>query len=317
MTNISKISLIFLIAVASCFYCATVVLASTTPQIQTNYATNIQNTSATLNGYLSDLGSYGTATVYFQWGTTTSYVNQTSSMTVNYIGSFNQAISGLAPNTTFYFRAVAQNSYGTVYGQNMSFTTADSNYYGNGTLTVTKKVINLSSGNLNWQNSVLASPNNILSFAVTLQASNQNVNNVIVRDILPANLIYKGNLTVNTSTSYSGDITSGINIGTISAGQIVVVAYQAQVANSTNFAYGTTTLTNNATISSQNGTQTSTATVIVNRSQVYGASSVSTGLTNNFLTDSFFLPLLLIILGLWLYFSGLVYGFADWLKKKV
>lgn len=37
--------------------------------------------------------------------------------------------------------------------------------------------------------------------------------------------------------------------------------------------------------------------------QVLGASDVATGLTNNFLTDSYFLPLLLVIAGLWFYFS--------------
>ncbi|MCX6718300.1 MAG: hypothetical protein NTY81_01710 [Candidatus Staskawiczbacteria bacterium] len=56
---------------------------------------------------------------------------------------------------------------------------------------------------------------------------------------------------------------------------------------------------------------------IINAGQVAGASSVSTGLTNNFLTDSFLLPLLLIIFSAWFYFSGEIYVFADKLKLKI
>lgn len=48
--------------------------------------------------------------------------------------------------------------------------------------------------------------------------------------------------------------------------------------------------------------------------QVAGASTVSTGLTNNPITDSFLLPLLLIAGGLWFYFSGKIYVFADKIK---
>lgn len=51
--------------------------------------------------------------------------------------------------------------------------------------------------------------------------------------------------------------------------------------------------------------------------QVAGASTISTGLTNDFLTDSFFLPMALIILSSWLYFSGNIYRFADWLRVKI
>ena len=157
-----------------------------------------------------------------------------------------------------------------------------------------------------------------MSFAVTLQANGQDVHNIMVRDVLPANLIYRGNLTVNTNSNYGGDITSGVNIGTVYAGQSVVVAYQTQVASTANFSYGATTLSNNATVtSSESGTQTAAATVMVNKSLVYGATTVSTGLTNNFLTDSFLLPLLLIILGLWFCFSGSALKFADKLKSFI
>lgn len=293
--------------------------------VQTNSATNIQNNSATLNGYLYNSNSYNTsALVWFQWGTDTNYGNTTFQQTLSYPGSFFQSISNLSPNITYHFRAAAQSNGSTVYGQDMTFNSNSSTYYGNGILTTNKQVINLSTGNLNWQTSVNAKPGDILSFAITMQAGNQDIHNVVVHDNLPANLIYKGNLTVNATTNYSGNPSAGINIGTIPANGVEIVSYQVQVAQSTNFIYGSTTLSNSATITStESGTQTARSTVIVNTTTAaapmtyYGPTYISTGLTNNPVTDSFFLPILLIILGSWFYFSGNVYKFSDWFAKYI
>jgi uncharacterized repeat protein (TIGR01451 family) len=320
MANIYKISFIFLLATVLCFSFGTAVLAQSVggASVQTNSATNVSNYQATLNGYLAMPYISNSNYVWFQWGSTTDYNNQSAQQYLGNAGSFSQNITGLNANTTYHFRAVAQGSFGTIYGQDMIFYTSGSGYYGNGNLITSKRVVNLTSGNLNWQTSVNANPSDILSFAITLQTGNQDIHNVVVRDILPAGLIYRGNLMINTNSNYGGNITYGVNIGTVYANQPVVVAYQVQVAPSTNFVYGTTTLTNSATITSnETGTQTVSAAVVVNRSLVYGASAVSTGLTNNFLTDSFLLPLLLIITGLWLYLSGKAYTVADKIKSKI
>ena len=45
--------------------------------------------------------------------------------------------------------------------------------------------------------------------------------------------------------------------------------------------------------------------------QVLGATDVSTGLTNNFLIDSFFLPLIIALLGIWL-FKSKILNFSNW-----
>lgn len=287
--------------------------------VQTNSATNISQTQAILNGYFSMPYLYsGTNNVWFQWGTDTNYYYQTShqSVTGNY-GNFSQNIANLSAKTTYHFRAVMQNNSGTVYGQDMTFYTGSS-VVGSGALTVSKKVINLTSGNLNWQTSVNANPGDILSFAITLQATGgQNIHNIYVQDILPQNLIYRGNTVLNAVQTLVNPA-SGINIGTIPAGNIQVISYQAQVAPSSNFAYGSTTLSNVATITSNEaGTQTATSQILVNNSQVYGATTIVTGQTNNILRDSFFLPLLLIVLMLWIYFSKTTYKFTDWLQTKI
>lgn len=191
------------------------------------------------------------------------------------------------------------------------------NNYGN--VYTTTQVRNLSAGNLNWSSSVSASPSDILQFQITIQNnSGVTINNVNVRDNLPTNLFYNNNLTVD-GIANSGNITYGVNIGTLSQWQTKTVSYQAQVGPAQNFVFGNTTLTDAVTITSDNGnTASSNASASVNRSGVLGATSVSTGLTNNFWLDSFFLPLILALLGVWAYKAGILntFGIAQWVGMK-
>lgn len=286
---------------------------------QTNSATNIYSNSATLNGYVSNPIYNSSTYAWFQWGTTTNYGNETNRQAINF-GSFSQNISNLSANTTYHFRAMAQTSSGyIVYGNDMTFYTSNSGYYGGGILTLNKSAINFSSGGLNWSAAQNASPSDVLGFAIALQAGNQDIHNVFVRDSMPSGLIYQNNFTITGSSNYTGnDIASGITINTIPANQIVIVGYQAQVAGALNFSYGTSTLNNSVTVTSnETGAQTDSAVIYVSKSSYTAATNLPTGVTNNFLTDSFFLPLFLIFLGSWLYFSGRVYKFADWISKRI
>ncbi len=60
---------------------------------------------------------------------------------------------------------------------------------------------------------------------------------------------------------------------------------------------------------------TTNATVVVTKTETPPPTTVSTGLTNNFLTDSFFLPLVIALVGVWLYRAGFL-GFIDWVDYK-
>ena len=96
------------------------------PSVSTSSATSITNNSAFLNGSLDNLGNASTVDVWFEYGTTTSFGNSTSRITRNYTGSFNTNISNLVANTIYYFRTVASNSAGTVYGSTYNFITTTS-----------------------------------------------------------------------------------------------------------------------------------------------------------------------------------------------
>ncbi|MFH1230469.1 MAG: hypothetical protein V1709_03125 [Planctomycetota bacterium] len=94
------------------------------PTCTTNVATNITNSSATLNGTVNPNGTATTA--YFEYGLTTLY---TVIPTAQSIGDgFNSvAVSdtanSLTPNTFYNFRVVGVNASGTTYGNNLTFTT--------------------------------------------------------------------------------------------------------------------------------------------------------------------------------------------------
>jgi hypothetical protein len=93
------------------------------PVVTTSAATNVASFSATLNGSVYPHGL--TTTVYFQYGTTTSYGLHTvpQSHTGNTYLNVSANISGLSASTTYHFRIVATNSFGTTHGGDRTFTT--------------------------------------------------------------------------------------------------------------------------------------------------------------------------------------------------
>ncbi|MBI4691943.1 MAG: hypothetical protein HY773_00650 [Candidatus Terrybacteria bacterium] len=94
------------------------------PTATTTSATNITQTSAILNGTVNP--NSNSTSAWFEWGTTSSLGNTLSSINAGN-GSSNVdvaiTLSGLSENTVYYYRAVAQNSYGIAYGSIMNFVT--------------------------------------------------------------------------------------------------------------------------------------------------------------------------------------------------
>ena len=101
----------------------TTLSATGAPVVTTNPATNVTISSTTLNGSLDPHGL--TTSVYFQYGTTTSYGHNTpiQSQTGNTYRNILASISSLTTHTTYHFRIVATNNAGTRYGSDRTFTT--------------------------------------------------------------------------------------------------------------------------------------------------------------------------------------------------
>ena len=93
------------------------------PAVQTQDATNINYTTAVLNGNLTATGGCPPVDVWFQYGKTVSYGLTSSHQNLSGAGVFSANISGLDACTTYNFRAVAKNTEKTAYGSNKTFTT--------------------------------------------------------------------------------------------------------------------------------------------------------------------------------------------------
>ena len=95
------------------------------PVIATMAATNVAPYSATLNYLVVDSsGQY--CTVWFEYGMTTGYGNETTKVLSQISGdSGGIDVSGLASGRPFHFRAVAQSIYGVGYGIDMVLNTLE------------------------------------------------------------------------------------------------------------------------------------------------------------------------------------------------
>ena len=92
----------------------------------TGSVSTITTDTAVLYGYLSAMESYNEVKVWFNWGASAGFGNTAGEQVLREPGPFSIKISGLSPNTRYYFRAGALPSIGgiaTVYSTTDSFIT--------------------------------------------------------------------------------------------------------------------------------------------------------------------------------------------------
>lgn len=91
----------------------------------TQPANNRTTTSAVLNASVT-LDAAVTTSAYFQWGTTTNYGQVTSQQnlgTATTVSNISAPLAGLAPLSTYHFRAAAVSSSVTNFGSDLAFAT--------------------------------------------------------------------------------------------------------------------------------------------------------------------------------------------------
>lgn len=81
--------------------------------------------SATLKGYADLRTNVRNANTWFEWGQTSSLGKKTSSRTISSSGEFRQNLSNLDSNKFYYFRAAAQDAFGTAFGETIRFRISD------------------------------------------------------------------------------------------------------------------------------------------------------------------------------------------------
>lgn len=178
---------------------------------------------------------------------------------------------------------------------------------------VSKLVQNVSQGT-GYSDAVSANPGDQVSFQIQLTAGNASLQDIIVKDTLPSNIIYLGDLKID-GISYYTDITSGINTGYLSTNQTKIITFVAKVANANQFYLGTTTLINSVLVYNSLFATSDTAKVMVYKAMGGGPTNISTGLSNNILFNSFILPLALTLLIVWLFKSHII-NFEEWVELR-
>ena len=127
----------------------------------------------------------------------------------------------------------------------------------------------------------ISDPGEVIEFRIFITATGSTtLNDMIVKDTLPANMSYYGSLKVDNVLT-GGDILAGLNIGTLNPQQTKTITFQAVVAGTANFAFGTTTLVNTVSVYNTSISRTDTASVNVVKTQVLGATDVPTGILDS------------------------------------
>ena len=94
------------------------------PVITTTEVTDVTTTTATSGGNITSDGGSSVTARGVCWNTDSTPTIENSKTTEGTgTGAFTSTISGLTANTTYYLRSYATNSSGTVYGNEISFTT--------------------------------------------------------------------------------------------------------------------------------------------------------------------------------------------------
>jgi hypothetical protein len=104
-------------------------ISGASPLVVTHLPENITTTSATLKG-LALPGGNITTNGWFEWGETISLGKETIHNNIGNSTSMNffESLSGLSPNTIYYYRAVIQNQRGLNKGNILSFRTVRTTY---------------------------------------------------------------------------------------------------------------------------------------------------------------------------------------------
>jgi len=95
------------------------------PTVLTNTVTNITTGTATSGGYVTSDGGQTVTVRGICWGTSANPTTADAHTSDGSgTGNFISSLTGLSTNTSYYVRAYASNSFGTAYGNQVTFTTS-------------------------------------------------------------------------------------------------------------------------------------------------------------------------------------------------
>lgn len=175
-------------------------------------------------------------------------------------------------------------------------------------LRVEKSVKNITRGDDVWYSAINASSTNILMFRIRVSSTgSKEAADVRVRDILPQNIIYQGNLKIDGVSDSRNIAADNVDIGDLPSGQGKTITFLAKVGSNV----ATTTLINTALAYNEQVSETTTTKIFITGK---GPTQVSTGVTLTIL-ESFLFPLLIAFVVVWLFRSKLL-GLDEIIEKR-
>jgi len=278
--------------------------APAAPLVVSQPATGATPTAATLNATVTPNGAV--TAYYFQYGLTTNYGIVTATNTLNAgATAVNANLTGLPPATVYHFRAVATNSLGSTFGDDLTFRTGgltnlvtNTNDSGPGSLraAVANSIVGDSiifATNLFGQTILLTNGQITLNRNLTIDASAL-PNGISINGNNASRVFEVSNATVVLN---SLTITNGIDTGGGNAGGGGILSYGTLTLNNCTLAgnsanqpgyggggilsYGTLTL-NNCTVSGNSahvggGITSYSGTLTINQSTLWGNSATALG----------------------------------------
>jgi uncharacterized repeat protein (TIGR01451 family) len=173
--------------------------------VVTTVATNITRGEAQVNGYITNT-SYYNSNVYFEYGTTVNLGSRTPSKSTNGNSSFSSYLTGLSPNTVYFFQAVGEGSNGVSRGSVEVFKTlAD---------TIVRPIIIQGQTIIGKESPIMLEISNkyqligkddLVDYTVTYKnIGNARLTNPMVQVVIPANMTLvnasRGTYSVDTNT---------------------------------------------------------------------------------------------------------------------
>lgn len=157
-------------------------------------------------------------------------------------------------------------------------------------LTLTLLAKNVSANQTLFTDSISAKPSDKIEFQIQISKESGVATNVTLKDALPSQLSYLGNLKVD-GVANSGDLIKGIALGDISSNSPRFITFEAQVAGDASFKPGNNNVINTVIATGTNASGSDAITLKVQGSGISGgATSVSTGALNP-LSAAFFISL--------------------------
>jgi hypothetical protein len=208
--------------------------ANDEPTVITQPATLVSTNSALLNSIIDPNG--GATSAWFEWGFTPSLGFETISQSMGSGDNSLQSsypVTGLVPDTTYYFRAVARNAEGRSYGSTLSFRTAKSSNGGGGGTVIINNTTNTGGNGLSCIVLVPAlnvselDAGNDFVFTVTYRnGCAYNLSNAFLKVILPTEVTFD-----STNYPFFNRDANGIshNLGVLSPGMQASISISGQV----------------------------------------------------------------------------------------